>query len=511
MAVPRDIPVSGALAPACAPNGVRQPKWCLCFRMDRLPTRDRTTSELAWKHQRDFFITVIDPPSGVMCQYPVPFFASDVACQIANIIVSRPCLEHLQGQSFERKVVAAVGTQCVTAGFVAAMLGAKVVFLSERRYFQNVQQNIKLYLKDSLDYTKMKSANVTAVCAEKAKNFEAESLCDALDAPPPLDIVIISESGAEACCRMSADVNWLEPPARLFRLLEELVPPQAATKVLLICDGSLSFNETVGFHAEDSISALPQDTRLPIEAELPLTWHMKPFCTMLQYFPVVWLERIDAEAVRRQKPLTPFRRYLPPMGAASARCGCGGHPQKNFLNHRVMNFDWQENHQRLKESLVHHNRWKYTENAKELEKAKAWAATGCRMVVNRDLLEKESSTLSDVGTVYSLDQTNSISALMSTNDQIEPRDCLQDSSEEVTNGDAPSKSCIGNEGSLTLDSSEGMSATRRPQLSPPKAPRKGRGNKGYIGRLAAKVAKTSTITERHAQPPHWYRCNRVPY
>lgn len=500
LAVQRELPQSGASPPAFAPKGVRQPKWCLCFRMDRPPPKDRSTTELAWKHQRDFFITVIDPPSSMMSQNPVPYFASETACQIANIIVSRPFLEHLPGQSFERKSVAAVGPQCVTAGFVSAMLGAKVAFLAERRNLQYVQQNVKSFLKDTLDYTKLKNTNVTTICTDKLENLSSESICDSLNAAPPLDIVIISESGAEACSRMSG--NDADPVAKLFQLLEELVPPKACSRVLLICDVYMCFDDTRVAHAEEHIGPIAKDERLPIEEELPLSWHVKPFCTMLRRFPVVWLERVDADIARRQKPLTPLRRYLPPMGAASARCGCGGHPQRNFLNHRVMNFEWQDNHQRLKESLVFHNRWKYTENAKELDKAKAWAASGCGVFLNSAFLEKaESSAFSDVGTSSSLDRTNGFST---SNSITASGDIMTLVADDMTNVD------LQNEESTNLDSSEGMSGTR-PPLSPPKSARSGRLARGRIGRLANKVAKTSTIVQRHAQPPHWYRCNRVPY
>jgi hypothetical protein len=413
----------------------------------------------------------------------------------------------------------------VTAGFVAAMLGAKVALLSERAYLQHVQQNVKQYLKDTLDYTKMKSANVTAVPAEKIEHFSSHSLCDALNAPPPLDVVIVSESGAEACSQasMAFNFNQTNSESRLFRLLEELVPPEAPGKVLLICDGRFSFPET-GFHREDSIAPLAKDERLPIEAELPLQWHVKPFCIMLQRFPVVWLERVDADVVRRQKPLAPLRRYLPPMGAASARCGCGGHPQKIFLNHRVMNLDWQENHQRLKESLILHNRWKYTENAKELDKARAFASgsiclSDSSVFMNSALLEKESSTYSDVGTLLSSpDKTNGFA----NGDSTSARDSFQDVAQttlgaatldDMTNVDLLENSCIVGEEPLNLDSSEGMgdtSGTQAPPLGAPKAPKTARSRRGF-GRLANQIAKTSTIAQRHAQPPHWYRCNRVPY
>merc|ERR1719375_2296564 len=92
---------------------------------------------------------------------------------------------------------------------------------------------------------------------------------------------------------------------------------------------------------------------------------------------------MDADHLRfskNRKHMAPFRRYLPPMGASSAKCGCGGHPQRNFLSHKVMNADWKENHQRLKEALVLHNRWKCHENAKELEKAREYAASGFRIL-----------------------------------------------------------------------------------------------------------------------------------
>lgn len=62
------------------------------------------------------------------------------------------------------------------------------------------------------------------------------------------------------------------------------------------------------------------------------------------------------------------------MGATSARCGCGGHPQKVFLNHCVYNSEWFENNKRLKDEIRRHNRIKRAEAAQVMEQTRAWAS-----------------------------------------------------------------------------------------------------------------------------------------
>lgn len=662
------VPSAGASPPATAPKGVRQPKWRLCFRMDRKDTR--AASEVAWKHQRDFFVTVVDPPAEVLrklqqmespqsqaqppapgkaLEPPAPFFASEVACQVANLLVGRPFLEQLPGQSFERKAVAAVGADCLTAGLVAAMLGARVAFVTERQFLQVVKQNVQLYLKDTLDYTKTKSSNVAVACAERPGSLSCEHLCEQMSAAPPLDVVVITETSAEKCGSIHGSlggnrtkqtptkdrIGQPKPPvakeeipdsstSKLFEVLNELVPAQAPAKVLLVCDGRFSFSEE---HLESSSQddndqnehpVLPpaRGQPLPIEAELPMTWHARPFCTLLRRFPVVWLERVDADPFRfsaNRKPLAPFRRYLPPMGAPSAKCGCGGHPQRNFLNHKVMNFDWRESHSRLKEALVLHNRWKCIENAKELEKARAFA-TAPLFVSTSDIASQAGSrtlpgTAGDAfGQEHGFSETvaSNTSPDDSANQFTGPRalgslkECLHTMGVAFTEGDevpvslarppvrasAADAACshstfaayrkqredmirrsvmqeqpgvnLGGEASNSVATTlaavlePGLTAaspsdshgealemghsefdlevaaeTMRvpadncevpavdaalPQLRPPMgtSPRTPRRRQG-IGALAGETMKGSTIAERHSQPPHWYRCNRVPY
>ncbi|CAE7371181.1 unnamed protein product [Symbiodinium natans] len=87
-----------------------------------------------------------------------------------------------------------------------------------------------------------------------------------------------------------------------------------------------------------------------LSAALPPEWHARPFCLLPQSIPVIWLERQDAEVVRRKPPPIVPRSPMPPMGASSSRCGCGGHMQSPLLGQRVESKEWFANNAKLKEA-----------------------------------------------------------------------------------------------------------------------------------------------------------------
>mmetsp|Transcript_31593 Transcript_31593/g.73662 ORF Transcript_31593/g.73662 Transcript_31593/m.73662 type:complete len:616 (+) Transcript_31593:146-1993(+) len=378
----------GALPPPCAPAGVRQPKWRLCFRMDRDAMSAAMANEVAWKHQRDFFVTVIDPPvsqqdssrSGTPRSSPSPFFASDVACQLANLLVGRPFLMLIPGHSFSGRSVAALGKDCVAGGLVSAMLGAKVVFVCDRQLATHVRQNVQLYLKDTLDYTKTKCPSVTVASPGPSSSggLDGRSLRDQLGAAS-LDVILATESATLALGGSSNDAEDCEP--RLFEVFERLMLPDAVTKVLLICDITQVMSdesndagavEGDGGGGEGRPSAR-WDT-VPEELDVPAGWRVRPFCLLLRRFPVVWVERRDVERRRsiKGKKLPTPRQHLRPMGSSSSKCGFGGHPQRNFFD-KVVNPEWQSNHHRLKEALASHNRIKQDSALAFMEEAMSWA------------------------------------------------------------------------------------------------------------------------------------------
>mmetsp|Transcript_128948 Transcript_128948/g.223699 ORF Transcript_128948/g.223699 Transcript_128948/m.223699 type:complete len:638 (-) Transcript_128948:105-2018(-) len=566
-------------------SGVRRPKWRLCFRMDKQASGSRMDNSMAWKHQRDFFVTVIDPPAP-MSNHPLPpFFASEVACQIANLLVGRPFLDMLPGHSFENKAVAAVGKECLTAGLVAAMLGARTAFVAERPLLPHVQHNVRLYLKDTLDYTKTKSTFVGVSCMGRSGSLTANTLCDMI-AAPSLDVAVVTESAMEACCvgkgnpfrRFEYATENALAVSRLVDILEDLVPPKAATRVLFVCDDRLG--EGAGADSDDGMDPNKVNTSsrggspLPFTFELPQTWHARTFCKLLGRVPVVWIERMDADlyGYNTRKMLEPLRRYLPPMGAHTGVCGCGGHPQRNFLNHRVINNEWSENHARLKEALALHNRWKCGENAKVLAKAQAWGQTAGRQSVSapagygplgatsmlehnavrpgtvgdprrtgglddglgpldfgfseEDTNEGDAADFASCGSFLPQESGGSFQYDSETGDQdasASARLCdewstpdVEGSAAEVNQRSSTAPAHCQRPRGQSAAQAVGSSAlpTLRP-LRPPRSKKASRRPKrSYITGMAsssARSAKESTIAERHACPPHWYRCNRPCY
>mmetsp|Transcript_36534 Transcript_36534/g.83956 ORF Transcript_36534/g.83956 Transcript_36534/m.83956 type:complete len:600 (+) Transcript_36534:172-1971(+) len=373
----------GALPPPCAAPGIRQPKWRLCFRMDRDAMSAEMANKVAWQHQRDFFVTVIDPPVSQQESLafarnspPPPFFASEVACQVANILVGRPFLMQLPGQSFSGRTVAAIGKDCVAAGLVAAMLGARVIFVCDRHLAQHVRQNVQLYLKDTLDYTKMKNPCVTVASAgvTSVTHLDGWGLREQLGTVS-LDVILATESASLGLASPDAS----ETELGLFDILGRLVPAGSTTRVLLICDVTRAHHHSHDeyFDEEDhggSHSSAHWEA-VPDELDVPPSWRVRPFCLLLRRVPVLWAERKDGERKRQSNGVValPARRHLRPMGASSSKCGSGGHPQRSDRKDKAANPEWAANNRRLKEALALHNRTKQDNAMAFITEAMAWA------------------------------------------------------------------------------------------------------------------------------------------
>eukprot|EP00931_Biecheleriopsis_adriatica_P068267 TRINITY_DN42245_c0_g1_i1.p1 TRINITY_DN42245_c0_g1~~TRINITY_DN42245_c0_g1_i1.p1 ORF type:complete len:497 (-),score=88.34 TRINITY_DN42245_c0_g1_i1:13-1503(-) len=470
-------------------TGAKRPKWRLCFRLDRRsPTAKESAEDTQMKHQRDFFVTVVDPPSqGTFKDNPpAPFFASRAACHVADLIASRPMLTQLPGHCFKGRTLAAVGQECMTAGLVAAMLGAKVVLVSERELLHYVQQNVRLFRKDTLDYTKTKNTTLVAVpCSEsRPRNIQAELLCEQLQAPV-LDLVVLTEL---SLARVVGDFGGIVGSQRastlgksFFDWLGDIVPPRASTKVLVICDQSYAeltdpLQQAFGGELSDSMTSgsMPswlQGEGLPpgLDGVLPSEWHARPFCQLPQNIPVLWLERQDAEFQRtHRKPQATNRAPLPPMGASSSRCGLGGNLQSSVAHARTQNEEWFANNARLKEALSLHNQSKHTEAVNVLEQARAFAF-GAGM---------------PPPTAPQLD--NLVEATS------------HDEAMQVSHSSGFSQG--------------GYGVSRRP-LPPPNSARSSRSAARDRSKRnqGSKTARSATIAERHASPPYWYNCNRPVY
>ncbi|CAE8627599.1 unnamed protein product [Polarella glacialis] len=91
----------------------------------------------------------------------------------------------------------------------------------------------------------------------------------------------------------------------------------------------------------------------------------------------------------------PGRRLLAELaqegadGAAQASAPAHGCVvvESPLLGKRVENAEWHENHARLKEALVMHNRWKHNEAANVLKEARAWATSSISSAAGLSFME----------------------------------------------------------------------------------------------------------------------------
>ncbi|CAK9067724.1 unnamed protein product [Durusdinium trenchii] len=309
----------------------KRPKWRLCFRLDRrMATAKESLEDLAPKYQRDFFLTVIDPPwHGIFKDHPpAPFFASRSACHVADLMASRHMISQLPGRSYEGKAVCVIGAECMTAGLVCAMLGAKVMFVCERNLESYFQHNVRLFRRDTLDYTKTKGKTLLVTSCSPGRNasFGAAALCEKLQVPS-IDMIVLTELSA---ARVLGDVGGLlgrrteATASGFFRMLNNLVPARSCCKTLVVCDqSSAEIMEEPRFKGDASISTstapswLDENVPPGLAAVLPMDWQARTFCQLPQNIQVIWLERPDAEVVRQRPAPLVNRPPMPPMGPGS--------------------------------------------------------------------------------------------------------------------------------------------------------------------------------------------------
>jgi len=481
------------------------------------------------------------------------------------------------------------GKDCLAAGLVTAMLGARVAFLCSRNQRADFVRNARLYQKDTLDYTKTKSSVVTvhAFGAKGFLNVDAATVCELLSAPPPLDMIIVMESALEEQAESSpgrkhAQPQDSDPAPPLTSFLASFIPNRAPTRVLLICDGRSAL-QVDRRSPHDNINELLEPllsvgSGLPQGFELPADWVGRSFSCLGQRFPVVLLERQDADLWRNNQPRTsfPLRRYLPPMGASSAVCGCGGHPQKVSFNHRVINPKWHENNARLKDALMSHNRSQQCKTADMLEEARAWAKVarsassapptargGYRRMVDRTDLGPTTETDDDIAGLESRlvspgrpDSEESSQQMVWTEAfgaegqhsvpthggspasvgeecpraQTAPGVCPSSWQElrhntmgrsEAAAQSTSSQTACSTPADVAMDMNMYVRAadTVRPPSTQVKSthrsgqrPRqRGNGRSSTLRGASVPGITGPTIAERHARPPHWYRCNRPFY
>eukprot|EP00913_Durusdinium_trenchii_P007038 g6621.t1 len=204
-------------------------------------------------------------------------------------------------------------------------------------------------------------------------SFGAAALCEKLQVPS-IDMIVLTELSA---ARVLGDVGGLlgrrteATASGFFRMLNNLVPARSCCKTLVVCDqSSAEIMEETG-----NVSAGELDENVPpgLAAVLPMDWQARTFCQLPQNIQVIWLERPDAEVVRQRPAPLVNRPPMPPMGATSSRCGCGGHLQSPLLGQRVENKEWFVKNAQLKEALMTHNSLKQMEANSVLREARAWA------------------------------------------------------------------------------------------------------------------------------------------
>lgn len=504
------------------------PSWRLSFRMDEQPPRSSLADEVGWEHQRDFYISVIDPPPQTNPRPTTPFFASDLACQIANLLVGRPFREQLSDKSFEGKSVAAIGKDCLAAGLVVAMLGARVALVCGRELLQAVRENVRLFLKGTFDFTKRKSECVTAICVEPTSSFTGVGICEQLSSSS-LDVVVMTESCATAMVGRassgrgsgrSPQFGWAADSGEflsfqlpqhsdelghpiLSDMLADLSQPGELTKLLIVCDGKAALPPSPRLHAKKPLVHGQEGSSLPFGLDESAEWCARPFCILLERFPVILAERHDAKTPFSSKTAPPLHSCLVPVGRLMAGCGLAGrsNPKRThriFLNDRLLTTNTQ-----LKESLVLHNRWKQNEAIATLEEARSWAEwrftpgspseemyemtiNGC-MPSPSSSVKALSASMQSTAELPAAGSQERVSLMKSVYFPRQHRRKARPFDPQMSVGETTTA------GSSALR----VQSTRLSQ----------RTQFNSVGSLLREVP----IVERHKRPPYWYRCNRPVY
>eukprot|EP00811_Abedinium_folium_P021182 NODE_3024_length_2105_cov_7.401416.p1 GENE.NODE_3024_length_2105_cov_7.401416~~NODE_3024_length_2105_cov_7.401416.p1 ORF type:complete len:560 (+),score=157.56 NODE_3024_length_2105_cov_7.401416:85-1764(+) len=407
-----------------------QQLWWLLFRVDHRASRYGASSGTVWEHQRDFFIRLVDPPmqsgsgdgagarggeDGPFSSM-VPYIASDLACQIANLAIGRPFREQLPGHSYDGRSVVAIGKDCLAAGLAAAMLGARVAVAVEHDLLHCARQNVRLFLQGTPEVTSTKGGRVVRLFSS-AVPPSAASICKLLDVNT-IDVVLLTESrvapvmratppssqesssGSSTAARHSPHSGWAADtgefvsfrlpnrPPNVLDLLAELAPRSADTKVLIVCDGKAALPNATCCQSVQPPLSEGEGGGLPFCLDASTDWCARPFCTVLDRFPVVWVERADA-ANRRSlgggeaKPSkslskAPSSVRLSRSPSSPGLSTCTSNPQRIFLDRRLRGAEWSAGRtklrdSRLKESFMLHNCWKQNEAVTALEEAREWA------------------------------------------------------------------------------------------------------------------------------------------
>lgn len=480
--------------------------------------------------EQEIKVAVIDPPCSRVGA--APFYASEAAGLIANIMLSRAVSAVLPGRTLRGKSVAAIGKDCLAAGLLTAALGGKVALVSERRHVQDAHRNVRMHLSSSFDVSKsgLGHRTLTAVSSgigNSAEGLSGEALCEKLNVAPPLDLALISAS-VLACTSVEYGINFDGLP--LFALLNEVVPSFAPTRVLLVCNTNPLDDRNPYQSGKGSLNA-GRNSEHPPWLQLPASWQARYCCHAAAGIPVFWLERdsFDFEPdTASKRSVTPLRRYLPPMGSSSSKCGCGGHPQRNFLNHCVVNGEWHKNRARLKEALVQHNQSKQNQTATMLDEARSWATTATRtwhrgpwnagMSLQQESLEScdfELLDLQELG-VAGEEGMPSLSPPIADGEQADTSDDPELA--PIRPGPFADSLAAAQAISEGLDTRSRESHIRQP-TAPTAARSRDPKHPKHMPRLATPRVRARarldvkglTIAERHASPPHWYRCNRSVY
>jgi len=495
---------------------------------------------------------VVDPPAYFGKAPPAPFFASEMACMIANFVTTPMFAAQLPGKALENRAIVTIGKECVVAGFASFALGARVALLSERRMLQDVTHNVRLHLRESntLDQKRqLRSKTISAVPVAGIgqlmhDELSGQILCELLNTAPPLDVVLVAASdlfpvrpepvqtevsmGIEESMR-HADLEPTVDGVPFFELLNEVVPRGAPTRVLLVCNKAANSRrpddtpQRMSHRSGRSSRVAPS---LPHWLKLPDGWCSTFCCNAAPEVPIFALERrgsgmpnrsfLDAQAVSAG-----MRRFLPPMGSSSGKCGCGGHPQRNFLNHCVVNGEWHKNRLRLKEALANHNKSKQGETTSMLEEARAWA------VATRD-----SQTFSSVLPTPNNHGDSWFAFEDSLDfDFLDFEDDIDERREPPSREEEKAGRCrdVAAAGAPPTPKDGALPRTDEPSEAPDPEPPPWKKHGGGVGHRLVPLRAQSlrgrrdhsvrssshhggrTIVDRLASPPHWYRCNRPMY